>query len=58
MHGTNGRTPFLDRLHYYVLGDHRRVSNDSRAWGQVPEQMILGKAVLRYWPLPRIGSIR
>ena len=44
--------------HYFVLGDHRTSSNDSRDWGFVPEQNIFGEAVFRYWPLSRLGSIR
>lgn len=48
----------VGRDHYYVLGDHRNLSNDSRAWGLVPRQNIYGKAVLRYWPLEEFGLIR
>ena len=44
--------------HYFVLGDHRNSSNDSRDWGFVPEQNIFGEAVFRYWPLSRLGLIR
>jgi signal peptidase I len=44
--------------YYYVLGDHRTSSNDSRSWGEVPEKYIYGKAWLRFWPLSKIGVIR
>ncbi|HTQ55429.1 MAG TPA: signal peptidase I [Bryobacteraceae bacterium] len=43
---------------YYVLGDHRSSSNDSRAWGTVPRANIYGKAVFVYWPLDKMGRVR
>jgi signal peptidase I len=41
---------------YYVMGDNRGNSDDSRFWGPVPQRWIIGTALVTYWPLNRIGT--
>ena len=41
--------------HYFMMGDNRGASDDSRFWGPVPRDWIIGKAFLTYWPPDRVG---
>ncbi|NEO28882.1 MAG: signal peptidase I [Symploca sp. SIO3C6] len=42
---------------YLVLGDNRQSSYDSRCWGLVPRENIIGKAIVRFWPLNSVGGL-
>jgi signal peptidase I len=43
--------------HFFMMGDNRGASADSREWGPVPEDWLIGRAFFTYWPLPRLGPL-
>jgi signal peptidase I len=54
----DGEEQVVPEGQYFVLGDHRNSSSDSRTWGYVPRENIYGKAVFVYWPLDKMGRLR
>jgi signal peptidase I len=53
---TNGDVALiLSDQEYFVMGDNRMYSSDSRTWGPVPKKDIMGKVLLRAWPLDKIS---
>lgn len=54
---SEGKQIIIPEDSYFVLGDNRSHSSDSREWGPVYKDNIIGKAFLRYWPPSRIGIL-
>jgi signal peptidase I len=55
--GSNYPARRISQGEYFVMGDHRDSSNDSRVFGSVPRSYIYGKAVFAYWPVDHFGSL-
>jgi len=73
VNGTLLREPYVPRVYrdnrsvaemvipagdYYMMGDHRSISSDSRDFGPVDRSLIYGKAVFVYWPARDVGVVR
>ena len=56
--GSQGQKISVPEDSYFVLGDNSASSKDSRFWGFVPKDNLLGKALIIYWPLNRIRQIK
>jgi signal peptidase I len=47
----------IPKGHYFMMGDNRGESQDSRVWGPIPEKWMIGQAFMTYWPPGKIGKL-
>jgi signal peptidase I len=52
-----GQSAQIPQNEYFVMGDNRSASSDSREFGPIPVELIIGQAIFRYWPIPKLGII-
>jgi len=57
-YGKPGQEILVPEDHFFVLGDNSRESSDSRNWGFVPRENLVGRALCIYWPPRRLGGIK
>lgn len=55
---SDGEEVVVPKAQYFVIGDNRTGSSDSREWGPVPVELIIGSAWLRYWPPQEFALIK
>jgi signal peptidase I len=58
LHNLEAKTIYIYPGHYLCLGDNSQASSDSREWGLVPARLMLGRALLVYYPFDRAGTIK
>jgi signal peptidase I len=51
------KTITIPKGYFFMMGDNRGESDDSRYWGPVPKAWIIGEAFATYWPPDRIGTL-
>jgi signal peptidase I len=58
LHNMGVRTLYVQPGHYLCMGDNSPHSSDGRSWGTVPERLMLGRALVVYYPFPPLGEKR